>query len=49
MTNPRKDDVPDFVPTVTAPPMAYVMAFAGVVAAIYQWGAAVLDWLIFWQ
>ena len=46
---PRKDDVPDFIPTVSAPPMAYVMAFAGVVAAIYQWGADVLDWITFWN
>ena len=46
---PRKDDVPDFIPTVSAPPAAYVAAFAGLVAAIYQWGADVLDWITFWN
>jgi N-acetylmuramoyl-L-alanine amidase len=31
------------------PPAAYVAAFAAALAAVWQWGADVADWLIFWN
>lgn len=44
-----REDVPDFVPKITAPPVAYVGAVGLAVAALWQWGAAVVDWLTFWN
>lgn len=34
---------------VSARPAAYVAAFTAVAAAVYAWGADVIDWLTFWN
>jgi len=44
-----REDVPDFVPKITAPPAAYVAALLAASAVLWQWGAAIVDWLTFWN
>ena len=36
-------------PPVTAPLAAYVASFLAAAAALWQWGAEVVDWLTFWN
>lgn len=44
-----REDVPDFVPKINAPPAAYVVAVGAAAYAVWEWGAAAWDAITFWN